>query len=672
METMKAIDFTQLNMDTIGTAETLREFDERYGVDNKPEPQRTSPEEKKKNMELLERAMKDWTSLAEFRKRRRRARKYARGDQWFEPVPDPEDKSKTITEETLIKRRGKFPLKQNVIRPVIKNILGQFRLNKTRPMIMSRRREDAKIAEMLTNTLLAAEKLNNTRELDARNLEEFLLSGMAVSKQGVRLWKDRNMEDLFQENINPNRIFFNSDVTDIRGMDIIRIGEIIDAPMDDVEAAFAKDEEDGKRIRSLYKEMDSNYLATTYGLSANDVDSIDFLTTKDPSKARVIEVWELRSAWRLYCHDYLEGEYYMTDEPIEAIQAENEQRLLMAAEQGIPESKVPLIDARPKLDQYWYVKYLTPNGDTLDEMESPFEHGEHPYTLLLYPLVDGEVWGLVEDIIDQQRHINRIIGMLDWIIGNSAKGVLMAPWDSVPDEEDPEEWSEKWTKADSVMFYKAKAGVQPPQQVSANSVNVGAKELLSIQMTLMKEISGVHGAIKGQEAKSGTPASLYAQEAQNAAINSMDLMEVYAWYRERRDIKAVKLITQYYEDRHIAISGQDYAQEANFYTADKARNLQYDLVITQSMDAPVFRAQMDDMLYRLLEMGGIDLELFLKNTSMPFADKMLESIRAKQQAAAEGQMPPGVDPAQLQGEITQAAEKAQAEADPRVAEMLAR
>ncbi len=663
---MSTIDFKQINLDTVGT---LRQYDERYGTEDQAPKPDYDPQNKKENMALLERAMNDWKSLSEFRKRRRRSRKYARGDQWFELVPDPDGEGQ-ITEEALIKKRGKFPLKQNVIRPVIKNILGQFRLNKTRPMVVSRRREDAKIAEMLTNTLLAAEKLNNTRELDARNLEEFLTSGMAVGKQGVQLWKDRNMEDLFQENVNPNRLFFNSDVTDIRGMDIIRIGELIDTTIDEVKAAFAKDEEDAKRIEKLYRRLSHDFLQSTYGLSAKNTDSIDFLTPQDPGKCRVVEAWELHSKWRNYCHDYAHGTYYMTDESIEEIQAENENRLLMAAEQGIPESKVPLIDAQPRLDQYWYVKYLTPDGECLHEMESPYEHGEHPYTLLLYPLVDGEVWGLVEDIIDQQRYINRIVSMLDWIIGNSAKGVLMAPYDSVPDEEDPDVWAEKWTKADSVMLYKAKAGIMPPQQVSANSVNIGAKELLSIQMQLMKEISGVHGAIKGQEAKSGTPASLYAQEAQNAAINSMDLMEVYSWYRERRDMKALKLITQYYEDRHIAISGQDYAQEAAYYTAERARNLQYDLVITQSMDAPVFRAQMDDMLYRLLEMGGIDLEMFLENTSLPFADKMLESIRAKRQAAAEGGAPQS-DP-ELEQQVLQAAEQAQGEADPRVAEMLGR
>jgi len=673
---MESIDFNKFNLDTIGTPEIMKEFDERYGskeTSRGMERDKGASDEMKKNQELLQKAMADWKSLADFRKRRKRSRRYARGDQWSELVKDPDSKEgKMITEENLIKKRGRVPLKQNVIRPVIKNIIGQFRLNKTKPMVMSRRREDAKAAEMLTMALLAAEKMNATRELDARNLEEFLISGMAIQKQGMKMWKEIEMDDLFQENVNPNRIFFNSDVSDIRGTDIIRVGEIIDAPVDDIIAAFASSPKEEEVIKKSYKNLNTDQLRETYGLSSKAFDEIDFLVPMNNDRARVYEIWELRSEWRIYCHDYLHGEYYfMSSDEQASIEQENARRIAMATEQGVPTNRIPLIEATNRLAQYWYVKYLTPSGECLYEAESPYEHGEHPYSMLLYPLIDGEVYGLVEDILDQQRHINRIIGMLDWIIGNSAKGVLMAPWDSVPDEESPADWAEKWTKADEVMFYKPKPGVPPPQQVSANSVNIGAKELLSIQMTLMKEISGVHGAIQGQEAKSGTPASLYAQEAQNAAINSMDIMEIFSWFREKRDMKALKIIVQYYDDRHLIISGKEYDEEQAYYNATKARNLQYDLVITQSADAPVFRAHMDDMLYRLLEMGGIDLEIFLENTSLPFADRILEAIKARKEAAEQGQIPAGMD-AGLQQEIAAEADNHLQQVHPQLQQVLRR
>lgn len=666
------IDFTKYNLDTIGPErhpERVRDYEEYFT--------RVDPEQRKENSTLIEQCMHDWLSLVDFRKRRKRNRKYLRGDQWHELMRDPEsDKEEYITEENLIKRRGKLPLKQNVIRPAVKNLVGQFRVNKTRSIVQSRSREDATTSEMLTNALMAAQDVNHIRELDARNLEEFLISGMAVCKQRYTMWKERNLEDLFAENVNPNRIFFNSSVSDFRGLDIIRIGEIIDAPVEDLIAAFADSKKDEERIRSYYTGLDKQALTNYYHLTPTSTDNLDFLVPQQPNLCRVIEVWELKSKWRVYAHDYLDGSYKIVEKTLDEIKIENQERIRQAAEFGIPADKVPLIDARDQLDQYWYCKYLTPWGDVLMEGETPYEHGEHPYTILLYPLIDGEVWGMVEDIIDQQRYINRIISMLDWIIGNSAKGVLMAPEGSVPANEDPDEWAEKWTRADSVMFYVPKPGVQPPVQVSANSVNIGANELLAVQMQLMKEISGVHGAIQGQSPRANTPASLYAQEAQNATLNSLDIMESFNWFRKRRDIKSLKIITQFYEERNIIISGSDYAGEAGKYKPEEARNIEWDMVVSQSLDAPIFRQAMDEMLFELLKMQGIDIEMFLENTSLPFAQKILQAIKRKREAAEEMaeeggmNMPADMHPEQVRQQVMGEAQAARQKADPAAMRMI--
>jgi len=184
--------------------------------------------EGKLNLDKVYRAMHDWMALADMRKRRRRVRKYIRGDQWHEMVQDPEDPEKTISEEKLIKSRGKLALKQNLMAPIQKNLLGQFRSNKTRTMVVPRNKEDAKMSEMLTNALMAAQDLNHTRELDVNNLRELLMSGVVVCKQRYTMWRERDREDLYQQNVSPNRIFFNTNTRDIRGYDITRIGEIVD------------------------------------------------------------------------------------------------------------------------------------------------------------------------------------------------------------------------------------------------------------------------------------------------------------------------------------------------------------------------------------------------------------------------------------------------------------
>lgn len=647
------IDFKKYNLDTIGTKKTSRKKAE------------ITYQKTAENRMLLERCMRHWDSLSDFRERAFRNQKYYRGDQWSEKMEHP-DTGETITEENYIRSTGRIPLKQNIIRIMVKNVLGQFRVNKTKSVVVSRKREGAKNSEMLTNALQSVHDTNHSRELDVRELEKFLLSGGAGYKIRYKTIKSRDTEDVYYKSVNMYNLFFNTDLSDIRLDNLRLIGEFTDQYPDSVIAAFADTPERAKEIRDYYSaSIDLDNVSSYYGLDSQRIRDANFLFPPENDKWRVYEIWELRAEWRLYVHDYADGTYKIDTRRTRAdIAAENRDRIQMASKHGIPPEKVPLIEARMKYDEYWYGKYLTPLGDVLWEGETPYEHGEHPFVLLLYPLVNGEVWGFVEDIIDQQRYVNRLISMIDFIIGNSAKGVLLAPDDSVPDEEDPETWASKWSKFDGVMFYKPKPGVDPPRQVVANSVNVGANELLALQMKLMQEISGIHGAIQGKEPNSGTPAKLYAQETENATLNTLDMIEIFNWFRKQRDVKTLKTLIQYYDKRNILISGRDYDDEVTEFDPDAVKNIEWELVISQSADTPVYRAMIDDLLMNLLDRQAIDLEMYLENTSAPFAEKMLQQLRSKrEEAARNGNL------AQMLPEMQQQAEQ---QADPRMMEMINR
>ena len=88
-------------------------------------------------------------------------------------------------------------------------------------------------------------------------------------------------------------------------------------------------------------------------------------------------------------------------------------------------------DSSVKFDFVWHCRFLAPDGTLLYEHDSPYSHGSHPFVVKLYPLTDGEVHPFVEDVIDQQRHINRIIVMLDRMMSAAAKGVLLFPEDQM-------------------------------------------------------------------------------------------------------------------------------------------------------------------------------------------------------------------------------------------------
>ena len=70
--------------------------------------------------------------------------------------------------------------------------------------------------------------------------------------------------------------------------------------------------------------------------------------------------------------------------------------------------------------------------------------------------------------------------------------------------------------------------------------------------------------------------------------------------------------------------------------------IDFNLVVTQSTDTPVFRAATDDMLMQLFQAGAIPLELFLDNTSMPFAEKLKNDLKQLKEQTMKGQVDPAL------------------------------
>ena len=100
--------------------------------------------------------------------------------------------------------------------------------------------------------------------------------------------------------------------------------------------------------------------------------------------------------------------------------------------------------------------------------------------LRLYPLTDGEIHPFVEDVIDQQRYINRLIMMIDKMMASAAKGVLLFPVDQLPEDMKWEEVFDTWARSDGVIPITGR-GTSLPQQVVTPTDGVGAYRLLELQ-----------------------------------------------------------------------------------------------------------------------------------------------------------------------------------------------
>ena len=138
--------------------------------------------------------------------------------------------------------------------------------------------------------------------------------------------------------------------------------------------------------------------------------------------------------------------------------------------------------------------------------------------------------------------------------------------------------------------------------------------------------------MQGKIAASGTPASLYAQQTQNASLNLIDLFESYKTFREDRDTKMMKTIQQFYDEtRYLEIAGDKATEGQILASPDKVRNAEFDISITESVSSPAYRVASNEFLLELFRMGQISLEMLLENGSFPFSDRSLQSINKLKQ-----------------------------------------
>ncbi|MEE0975330.1 MAG: hypothetical protein UH853_06435 [Muribaculaceae bacterium] len=622
------------------------------------------------SMDVLYEAKAAWDALDGFRIKSRRYRDYYFGRQWGDLIPNPEKEDrKYITEEENIIRQGKTPLKNNMLRQLGKAIIGQFAGRISEPIVVTSDRDEQTLGEMVTVVLGQNYVANKLKELDKRTLERLIISGVICGKVTHGYNHEKQRKDTWVESINPNYLFWDAAASDPRLWDLNLIGEIHESRIEDVVSAFATDKATEEVIRDIYANPGDYTHPTLENLTSEKVDNSDFLCPADPNLCRVIEVWRRESKERYLCHDWASGKLYKIEANEHAeIEKENKKRIAIAKENGLDEDDVALIDCERFIDRYWYARWLTPYGDVLREFESPYAHGSHPYTLTIYPNYDGEVHSFVEDILDQQRYINRLITMYDFIMGASAKGVLMIP-DYMLEDKTVEEFADEWVRFNGVITYKAKPGYPMPQQISSNSTSIGAMEMLQMQLQLMTEISGISGALQGKQAKSGTASSLYAQESQNSANNLIDILTAFNTFREDRDTKMMQVDLQYYDQaRYINIAGKDYSKEAKYFDPEKVRNVEFDLRISESNDTPAYRQVANDILLQLFQGQQITLRQMLACGAFPFADKLTQMLdRAEEEQAKMAAQGQGAAAMQLPPEMMQ---EVQAQSNPLMTQML--
>lgn len=586
--------------------------------------------------DILLEARRSWDSMARFRKDRERNKRYTYGRQWDDLI---HVDGKTVREEDYIASQGNVALKNNIIRKIVRTLLGVYRQQSKEPTCTARDRDEQKISETMSTILQCNMQLNRRKDLDARSFEEYVISGLVVHKKWYG-WRNGKL-DCWTDYVNPNNFFIDSTMRDFRGWDVSLLGEIHDITFDELCNKFANTPDDVRKLREIYASA-SNPMQIREGLQDfgfSDLSDYDFMLVKDPSLCRVIEVWRKESKPRYRCYDYNNGTVFKVDvEDYDILVGSvNARRLELGMSKGMKPEDIPIIKAEWFIDSYWYYYYLTPFGHILQEGETPYDHNSHPYVFKAYPFIDGEIHSFVSDFIDQQRYINRLITMYDWLMRSSAKGLLLFPEDCLPKGMTIEDVADEWARFNGMIVIK-KGSTMLPQQISNNATNIGVGELLNLQLKLIEDISGVSGSLQGKQGFSGMSASLYAQQTMNSTASLLDILETFSTFIIDAAYKDVKNMQQFYDSKRVFnISGK--SSQVVEYDPARIGDVEFDISIVESTSTPAYRQIANDFLMQIWQTGQISLEQLLEFGDFPFSDDLLASVKSMKEQAMQGQQP---------------------------------
>lgn len=602
----------------------------------------------KESKEILEMVDTTWSAGSAFRRQTERSSRYYKGEQWKDKVVirHRDGTTETLTEEEYIERQGRPALKQNLIRPLVRTIIGQLRLNPYKSLVYARQADGQPAADMMTSALEGVHAMNDKNERDARLFETYLVSGAAIYNTGYKFDSERKMPYPYYKAIDPSRYFQTVAAADVCGDDVDFCGDFFDTSILDIKSMYAKTKKQESELEEIYGNNSRRDVVQNIQFITSNAENTSPRISLGTGECRVIRVCRKEGHWDLAVHDYSDASwetYNLKENPNvkAAIDSEIRRRKQMADELGVDYedgSNRLLIEYEEKYVTSWVYYHLSPWGHILWTQDSPYEHNSHSYVAKYYPLFEGQAYGMVFDLIDQQRAINRNYIMHDFITSAAAKGVLLVPEEAIPDDMDIEDFADEWSKYNGVIKYRAKDGVKQPEQVVARNFNVGQFDMINLQMRMMNDIGGVHDAMQGKSLGTGTPSSLYQQAVHNSQANILDYVESFAWLLMKRDYKMVQIIKQFYnEPLNVPSTGKHKTPQV--YDPSVVRNYDFFNEVSKSNDTPVARLYLDTMLFQLLQQKLITLKMYLEESSAPFSESLLQKVNAMEAQMAGGQMP---------------------------------
>lgn len=614
---------------------------------------------------LLMSAYNCWNSLATLRTNIRRNEEFIYGDQHSDKVYDHEN-HRYVTERRMYQEMGIQPSQYNIIRNIItRSIPGLWMQNRTLPVCVAQKEENQADSDVLTATLHALYRKLEISKLENSEIVQILASGIMARDIN---YANRNGEgDIVADYISPYSFFVDNSMTDPRYTDCSIVGYFYDADIDLIAGKFARGSKEREmQVRALYRGNSEQRIMSMTETFTDERIETDFFTPsiENSGLGRVIKVQRKETVSCWWVHDYLHGTCKpytdVTERELKQLKAK---RIQEQAAMGVPVEKMLLLDYWWESDQRVVYYWLTPWGDVLERLVSPYWHGGFSIVFELHEFFIGKIYPFAKDLIDTQKQVNRLSNLSEILTKHSAKDLVYIPMSTLADSNGygVDYIQRTASKIGGVIPYNIdpKAPNARPERENTMAAAFTPLNVVNMWLKISENVSGVYGALQGAQPTSGTPAQMYAQQSHNSATSLNGIYETIQSYRNKTCKMMVQLMQQFYKGRRYIFDKK--TGKMLLYDEAKVKNIDFELAIVENTDTPAYRLMVNDILIQLKQFdtqNQLDLRALLEAGNFPFKDQLLDYLNKREQEASEAMqngMPlPGAQlPPELQQQLGQ-------------------
>ena len=153
-----------------------------------------------------------------------------------------------------------------------------------------------------------------------------------------------------------------------------------------------------------------------------------------------------------------------------------------------------------------------------------------------YPMLDGRVHSLVQDLLGQQRYVNRLVTLLDEVLRYSAKGALLFPTDQLPEGVTWQQMRDIWSRPGAIIPFRRNSKNIVPTEINTGGSYGGAAEMLKTQLDLFSRIAGTPLSAVNDR-MNATSADMLRRQMENEMISLLDTLSAFREFTGARDAR---------------------------------------------------------------------------------------------------------------------------------------